>query len=95
MAKRKAPVKELSLSDITLDVANKYNPEKYPEFIAAIKAGCLDEQAERIEVYMKHRDPARLGALIMKAVIDKVNAWATDEIAKVYNDSLGGGDEQN
>lgn len=95
MATRKKPKKELSMSDITLEVSKNYNPEKYPEFLNAIKSGCLDEHAARIEVYMQHRDFMRLGTLIAKAVVDKVTAWQTEEMAKIYNDSLGGGDEQN
>lgn len=87
--------KELSMSDITLHVSKNYNPEKYPEFIGAIKSGCLDEHARKIELYMQQRDFGRLGALIAACVIDKVTAWNTDEIAKAYNDSLGGGDEQD
>lgn len=95
MTTRKKAVKKSAIQDIAVNVAEKYNPEQYSEFIAAIKSGCLDSQAKRIEVYMQHRDSGRLGALIMQAVIDKINSWALDDVAKQYNDSLGGGDEQD
>ena len=96
MATKKKPAKPVKdIDDVSLEVWREVSAEKFSYFIDAIKSGCLSEHAGRIESYMKHRDAERLGSTIMLAVLTKVESWANDEIAKRYNDGLGGGDEQD
>lgn len=93
MATKKKAVKVLKdIDDVSLDVWKEYTGDKFEMFIEAIKSGCLTEHAGRIESYMKHGDVQRLGTTIMNAVNVKIEAWANEEIAKRYNDCLGGGD---
>ena len=96
MATKKKPAKPVKdIDDVSLEVWREVSAEKFSYFIDAIKSGCLAEHAGRIESYMKLGDTQRLGSTIMNAVNTKLDAWANDEIAKRYNDGLGGGDEQD
>lgn len=71
----------------------KYSPEEYDNFMAALKAKCLDDDKERIQNFMKHRDYTRLGLAVMNAVIAQLDAWAYAESCELYNSTLGGGEE--
>lgn len=95
MAKKKPATPTKDIDNISLEVWKEYRGDNFAMFIEAIKSGCLAEHSGRIENYMKLGDAMRLGTTIMNAVNSKVDSWANDEIAKRYNDGLGGGDEQN
>lgn len=90
--KKKAVQPKVDIDDVSLDVWKEYKSDNFEMFMEAIKSGCLTEHAGRIESYMKMGDVQRLGTTIMNAVNVKVEAWANEEIAKRYNDGLGGGD---
>lgn len=88
VTKKKAVKPTKDIDDVSLEVWQELNANKYEHFIKAINSGCLTEHAGRIESYMKHGDTSRLGTLIMNAVITKVESWANDEIAKRFNNGL-------
>lgn len=90
--KKKAVQPKVDIDNVSLDVWKEYKSDNFEMFMEAIKSGCLTEHAGRIESYMKMGDVQRLGTTIMNAVNVKVEAWANEEIAKRYNDGLGGGD---
>ncbi len=93
MATKKKAVKSVQdIDDVSLEVWKEYKSDNFEMFMEAIKSGCLTEHAGRIESYMKLGDAERLGTTIMNAVNVKIDSWANDEIAKRYNDGLGGGD---
>lgn len=73
---------------------DKFNPELFDNFMAALNSKCLDGQKERIEAFMKHRDYQRLGLCIMNAIISKLEEWSYEEAAGLYNTTLGGGDNE-
>lgn len=94
MATKKKAVKPVvDIDDVSLEVWQELNANKYEHFIKAINSGCLAEHAGRIESYMKHGDTSRLGSVIMNAVITKVESWANDEIAKRFNNGVGADNE--
>ena len=91
--KKKAVQPKVDIDDVSLEVWKEYKSDNFAMFMEAIKSGCLAEHAGRIESYMKLGDVTRLGTTIMNAVNVKIEAWSNEEIAKRYNDGLGGGDE--
>lgn len=99
-AKKEAPVlNEKELDDAIKSKAlelrsDKFNAEQFDNFMAALNAKCLLNEKARIESYMKHRDYARLGLLVMNAIVAKLDEWAYDEAAGLYNSTLGGGDNE-
>ena len=93
MATKKKAIKPTKdIDDVSLEVWKEYTGENFEMFMEAIKSGCLTEHSGRIQNYMKMGDVQRLGTTIMNAVNTKIESWANDEIAKRYNDGLGGGD---
>lgn len=74
--------------------AEKYSPEQYDNFMAALNAKCLQGDKARIESFMKHRDYTKLGLAVMNAIVAKLDEWAYSEACELYNSTLGGGDEQ-
>lgn len=73
---------------------NKFSPELFDNFMAALNSKCLDGEKERIEAFMKHRDYQRLGLCVMNAIISKLEEWSYEEAAGLYNSTLGGGDNE-
>jgi hypothetical protein len=102
--KTKKAVTEVVLNGKQLDAAiidkalelseNKFKPEDFEMFMAAINAKCLEGNKDRIESYMKHRDYNKLGLTIMNAIVAKLEQWSYDEAAGLYNSTLGGGDNE-
>lgn len=100
---KKAVIKnELSADQVTSAIrdkaielsGDKFNPELFDNFMAALNAKCLDGKKERIEAFMKHRDYTRLGLTVMNAIITKLEEWSYEEAAGLYNSTLGGGDNE-
>lgn len=84
-----------SIRDKAIELTgDKFNPELFDNFMSALNSKCLDGQKERLEAFMKHRDYQRLGLLIMNAVVSKLEEWAYEEAAGLYNSTLGGGDNE-
>ena len=102
-AKKATPKAELSaeqfdaaIKDKALEILNdKFNPELFDNFMAALNAKCLENDKDRIQAFMKHRDYQRLGLAVMNAIIAKLEEWSYDEAVGLYNSTLGGGDEQD
>ena len=100
VVKKEAPVinqdqLDAAIKDKAMELsAEKYSPDQYDNFMAALRAKCLDGDKARIESFMKHRDYSRLGLAVMNAIVMQLDAWAYSEACELYNSSLGGGDEQ-